>query len=137
MEEKFREHGIKITPQRRELIKKLKELENSHPSFNDVYKAVKATYPNISSSTVHENLKLLVELGIIRSFHYKGEIRYEMNSEPHINLAEPDGKIKDIKNDKIKKHLAEIGRILNEEEKIRYKTIIVIVEKQKMRKDVI
>jgi Fur family peroxide stress response transcriptional regulator len=130
MEEKFREYGIKITPQRRELIKKLKEFENSHPSFNDVYKAVKSTYPNISSSTVYENLKLLVELGIIRSFHYKGEIRYEMNCEPHINLAGPDGKIRDIKNDKIKKHLAEIGRILNEDEKIRYKMIMVIVEEK-------
>ena len=131
MEEKFRGYGIKITPQRMELIKKLKELEKFHPSFNDVYKAVKATHPNVSRSTVHENLKLLVELGIIRSFHYKGEIRYEMNSELHINLAESDGKIRDIKNDKIKKHLVEIGRILNEEEKIEYKTMMVIVEEQK------
>lgn len=131
MEEKFREHGIKITPQRMELIKKLKELEKSHPSFNDVYRAVKATHPNISRSTVHENLKLLVELGIIRSFHYKGEIRYEIDSEPHINLAGSDGKIRDIKNDKIKKYLGEIGHILNEEEKIKYKTIVVIVEEQK------
>lgn len=129
MEEKFRGYGIKITPQRLELIKKLKELEKSHPSFNDVYKAVKATQPSVSRSTVHENLKLLVELGIIRSFHYKGEVRYEMDSEPHVNLAEPDGKIIDIKNDKINEHLAEIGRIINEEEKIKFKTIMVLVEK--------
>lgn len=128
MEEQFREYGIKITPQRLELIKKLKELEKCHPSFNDVYHAIKATHSNISKSTVHENLKLLVELGIIRSFHYKGEIRYEMGSEPHINLAESNGKIRDIKNDKIKKHLTEIGRILNDEEKIRYKKMMVIVE---------
>lgn len=131
MEEKFREYGIKITPQRLELIKKLNELKKYHPSFNDVYKSIKATHPNISRSTVHENLKLLVELGIIRSFHYKGEIRYEMNLEPHINLAGSDGKIRDIKNDKIKKNLIELGRILNEEEKIRYKTMMVIVEEQK------
>ena len=129
MEEKFRGYGIKITPQRLELIKKLKELEKSHPSFNDVYKAVKATQPSVSRSTVHENLKLLVELGIIRSFHYKGEVRYEMDSEPHVNLAEPDGKIIDIKNDKINEHLTEIGRIINEEEKIKFKTIMVLVEK--------
>ncbi len=129
MEEKFREYGIKITPQRLELIKKLKELEKSHPSFNDVYKAVKATHPSVSRSTVHENLKLLVELGIIRSFHYKGEVRYEINSEPHINLAYEDGRIVDINNDKINGYLAAIGQILNEEEKIKFKTIMVIVEK--------
>ena len=130
MEEKFRKYGIKITPQRLELIRKLKELEKYHPSFNDVYMAVKSTHPNVSKSTVHENLKLLVELGIIRSFHYKGEVRYEMNSEPHVNLAESDGKIRDIKNDEIKKHLAEISRILNEEEKIKIKTLMVLVEEQ-------
>ena len=131
MEEKFREYGIKITPQRLELIKKLKELEKNHPSFNDVYFAVKATHPNVSRSTVHENLKLLLELDIIKSFYYRGETHYEMNSEPHINLAESDGKIRDIENDKIKEHLTEIGRILKEEEKIKYKTIMVIVEEQK------
>ncbi|MGC9517108.1 MAG: Fur family transcriptional regulator [Methanomicrobiales archaeon] len=128
MEKKFREYGIKITPQRLELIKKLQELEKYHPSFNDVYNAVKSTHPSVSKSTVHENLKLLVELGIIRSFHYKGEVRYEMNSEPHVNLAESNGKIRDIENDQIKKHLAEIARILNDEEKIKFKTIMVIVE---------
>lgn len=131
MEEKFREYGIKITPQRLVLIKKLKELEKYHPSFNKVYGSIKSTYPHISKSTVYENLKLFDELGIIRSFHYKGEIRYEMNSEPHINLAESDGKIRDIKNLKIKKHLKEIERILNEEEKIKFKTITVIVEEKK------
>ena len=131
MEEKFREYGIKITPQRLELIKKLKELEKNHPSFNDIYLAVKATHTNISRSTVHENLKLLLELDIIKSFYYRGETHYEMNSEPHINLAESDGKIRDIENDKIKEYLVEIGRILKEEEEIKYKTIMVIVEEQK------
>lgn len=130
MEKKFREYGIKITPQRLELIKKLQELEKYHPSFNNVYNAVKATHPSVSKSTVHENLKLLVELGIIRSFHYKGEVRYEMNSEPHVNLAEPNGNIRDIENDEIKKHLAEIERIINEEG-IKIKTLMVFVEEQK------
>lgn len=128
MEEKFRRYGIKITPQRLELIKKLKELEKCHPSFNDVYKAVKATHPNVSKSTVHENLKLLDELGIIKSFHYKGEIRYEMNLEPHVNLAEPNGKIIDIKNEKIKKHLVKIERIIKEDEGIKIKTLLLLVE---------
>ena len=128
MEKEFREHGVKITPQRLELIKKLKELKKSHPSFNAVYKSVKATQPSVSRSTVHENLKLLVELGIIRSFHYKGEIRYELNLEPHVNFAEPDGTIRDINDSEIKKHLAEIERIINEKEGIKIKNLLVLVE---------
>jgi Fur family transcriptional regulator, peroxide stress response regulator len=128
MERKLREHKIKITPQRLELIRKLKELEKSHPSFNRIYQAIKATHPSVSRSTVHENLKLLVELGIINSFHYKGEIRYEMNLKPHINLAESNGIIRDIENDEIKKHIQEIERIITEEEGMKIKTLLVIVE---------
>ena len=96
MENLLKRHKIKITPQRRELIRILEELGNTHPSFNGIYQAIKSTHPNVSRSTVYENLKLLVELGVIQSFHYKGEIRYEMDLEPHVNLAEPDGIITDI-----------------------------------------
>jgi Fe2+ or Zn2+ uptake regulation protein len=128
MENFLREHKIKITPQRMELIRILKEFGNVHPSFNGIYQSVKATHPNVSRSTVYENLKLLVKLGVIRSFHYKGEIRYEMDPEPHVNLAEPDGTITDIKNSAIQKHLAEIQRILKEEKGIELKTLLVIAE---------
>lgn len=111
-----------------ELIRILKELGNTHPSFNGIYQAIKATHPNVSRSTVYENLKLLVELGVIQSFHYKGEIRYEMDLEPHVNLAEPDGIITDIKNPEILKHLEEIQCILKEEEGLKPRTILVIVD---------
>ncbi|WP_424356183.1 Fur family transcriptional regulator [Methanobacterium sp. MBAC-LM] len=128
MKKELRAHGVKITPQRLEIIGKLEELGSSHPSFNDVYKAVEAKYPSISRSTVYENLKLLVELGIIGTFHYKGEVHYEMNFEPHVNMVNSSGKIVDIKNDEIKDHLKEIERIINEKEGIKIKNLMVLVE---------
>ena len=128
MERQLKEKNIKITPQRLELTKKLKELKNTHPSFKEIYRAVKATHPNVSRSTVHENLKLLVEHDIIRSFQYKGETRYEMSSDLHVNLAESDGTIRDIQNQQINKHLEEILRILKEEEGIKVKTLLALVE---------
>lgn len=128
MERKLKEKKIKITPQRLELTRKLTELKDTHPSFNEIYKAMMAIHPNVSRSTVHENLKLLVKLGIIQSFHYKGETRYEMDPEPHVNLAESSGTIRDIKNHEIKKHLEEIERIMKEEENIKIKTLLVLVE---------
>lgn len=128
MENLLKKHKFKITPQRMELIRILNELGNTHPSFNGIYQTINATHPNVSRSTVYENLKLLVELGIITSFHYKGEIRYEMDPEPHVNLAELDGTITDIKNPEIQKHLEYIRRILKEKEGIEPKTLLVIVE---------
>ena len=124
----MKEHKIKITPQRTELIRKLRELEKTHPSFNNIYHAIKEIHPNISRSTVHENLKLLVNEGIIRRFYYNGETRYELNQKLHLNLAEANGTIRDIENDKIHAHLEEIKRILKEDEKIEMKNLLVIVE---------
>ncbi|MCC7561044.1 MAG: transcriptional repressor [Methanobacterium sp.] len=129
MEERLKEEKIKITPQRRELIRKLKELEETHPSFNRIYQAVKETQPNVSRSTVHDNLKLLVQRGIIRSFNYKGETRYEMSQNPHVNLAEFNKDIIDIKNEKVNEKLDEIMNILKEEEGIEIKSLLVLVEK--------
>ncbi|MEN4018833.1 MAG: transcriptional repressor [Methanobacterium sp.] len=130
MENRLRDQKIKITPQRIELIKKLKELKTKHPSFNEVYKAIKNTHPNVSRSTVHKNLKLLEKIGIIQSFHYKGETRYEMNTEPHVNLVEANGNIKDIKNINVQQHLQEIERIIKEDEGIELKKILIIVEQK-------
>lgn len=129
MEEKLKAEKIKITPQRREIIRILTELEKTHPSFNQIYRAIKETQPNVSRSTVHENLKLLVQRGIIWSFNYKGETRYEMSPEPHVNLAKFNGEIKDIENEKLDEKLDEIIKILNEEEGIEIKSLLVLVEK--------
>jgi len=126
MENLLKRHEIKTTPQRRELIRILEELGNTHPSFNEIYRAVKAVHPNISRSTVYENLKLLVELEAIKSFHYQGEIRYEMDPEPHVNLAGPDGLIRDIKNPEILQHLEDIMKILKKEQGINLKSLLVI-----------
>ena len=129
MEDKLKAEKIKITPQRREIIRILHALEKKHPSFNQIYRTIKETQPNVSRSTVHENLKLLVQRGIIWSFNYKGETRYEMSPEPHVNLAEFNGEIKDIKNEKLDVKLDEIIKILNEEEGIEIKSLLVLVEK--------
>jgi Fur family transcriptional regulator, peroxide stress response regulator len=129
MEEKLKAEKIKITPQRREIISILTKLEKTHPSFNQIYQAIKETQPNISRSTVHENLKLLVQKRIIRSFNYKGETRYELSPEPHVNLAKFNGEIKDIENEKINEKLEEIINILKKEEGIEIKSLLVLVEK--------
>ncbi|MCK9151044.1 Fur family transcriptional regulator [Methanobacterium alcaliphilum] len=128
MEQKLREQKIKITPQRLELIRKLLELKDTHPSFSDIYDAIKLVQPSVSRSTVHENLKLLVDLGIIKRFHFHGHVRYEMNLELHVNLVDSSGGIMDVQNDKIKNHLLEILKIMAEDEGIDIKSLTVLME---------
>lgn len=73
----------------------LGELGEYHPSFNQIFNAIRRTYPNISRFTVFNNLKTMVELNLVKSFNYEGETRYETNPELHINIAEPDGTIRE------------------------------------------
>jgi hypothetical protein len=63
---------------------------------------------------------------MITSFHYKGETHYELNPDLHINLADQEGQIKDIKNREVMEHLVEIERILKEEENIDIKSILIL-----------
>lgn len=127
MKEKLKKHGLRVTPQRLELIRILKEQGRHHPSFNDICNAIKSKYPNISRSTILNNLKEMTKLDLISSFSHKGETRYEMNPELHINLVEPDGTIKDIKDEEILKHLDKIVRLINEKERP-IKSLLILAE---------
>ncbi|MFB0563903.1 MAG: Fur family transcriptional regulator [Candidatus Lokiarchaeia archaeon] len=127
MEKQLKKHGMKITPQRLELVKILRGLGRYHPSFNEVYNAIRSKHPNISRSTLFNNLKTMVELDLIRSFNYKGETRYEINLELHVNVVEPNGTIKDIKNEEIMNHLKEIVKLINEDGKS-VESLVVIAE---------
>ncbi|MFX0097718.1 MAG: Fur family transcriptional regulator [Candidatus Hodarchaeota archaeon] len=127
MKEKLKRHGLKLTPQRLELIRILKERGKNHPSFNELCNAIKSKHPNISRSTILNNLKEMTKLSLISSFNYKGETRYEINPELHINLVEPNGTIRDIRNEEILKHLREIMRIINEKERP-IKSLVILAE---------
>jgi len=119
---------MRLTPQRLELAKVIRELGYRHPSFNEIYRAVKAKQPNVSRSTVLGNLKSMIKLGLIGSFNFKGETHYEMNLQLHVNLAESNGLIRDIKNEEIIKHLQDIARLIREGEGIQIKSLLVLAE---------
>ena len=127
MKEKLKRHGLKLTPQRLELVKILTERGRHHPSFNEICRAIKSKHPNISHSTILNNLKEMTKLSLISSFNYKGETRYEVNPELHVNLVEPNGTIRDIKNEEILKHLREIVKLLNEKERS-IKSLVILAE---------
>ena len=123
-----KQHGLKITPQRLELLKILRKIGIRHPSFTEICQTVNSEHPNISQSTIHNNLKALEEKNIITSFNFKGETHYEIDPELHVNFADSKGNIKDIKNNKIIKRLKDLIKLIDEEEGIQIKKINVIAE---------
>ncbi len=93
----LKERGYRVTPQRLEIIGLiLEKLDNKqHPTFNEIFNAVRAHAPTISVSTVYNTLKLLEEIGLVVSFEHKGETFYD-KVEKHINVVCVDsGRIDD------------------------------------------
>ncbi|MDX5324531.1 MAG: peroxide-responsive transcriptional repressor PerR, partial [Exiguobacterium sp.] len=48
----LREHGVRMTPQRQAILEYL-VTEHSHPTADDIYKALSGRFPNMSVATVY------------------------------------------------------------------------------------
>lgn len=80
---KCQQMGLKVTDQRMEILRALAATEE-HPNAGVVYRQVKKRIPTISLDTVHRNLKLLSENGLISILGMSREnLRYYGNMRPH------------------------------------------------------
>lgn len=85
-EEKYRELGIKLTPQRIAILDYL-EGNLSHPSAEDVYRAVLGKFPTMSFATVYNTLETLKERGMVAELTGDpGKKRFDPNPRRHHHL---------------------------------------------------
>lgn len=85
--DKFRQNGLKITPQRRAILALLAD-DEGHPTAEQVYQRVIAAMPDVSRSTVYNTFRELVDLGELTPVHdlSDGGQRYDTNSTTHHHL---------------------------------------------------
>jgi Fur family ferric uptake transcriptional regulator len=109
------EHNkIKYTNQRIEILDFLKK-NTTHPTVEEVYKAVKKKLSRISKATVYQNLKFLTEKGIIQEVNIKGVSRFEPNLNPHHHIiCRKCGKILDFESYELTAYSLQIGKKLKE-----------------------
>lgn len=93
----LKEHAIKITPQRLEVLKYL-DTHRNHPTAYEIYEALKKDNPSLSKTTVYNSLEVLQRHDIIHSLTISGsELRYDFRTEVHHHfLCRKCGKIIDI-----------------------------------------
>ncbi len=100
--EVVRKAGLRVTPQRIEIVRAIMDIGHEHPSLNELYNVVRNRLPTISFSTLYTTLKKLEEIGLIRTFDLNGETRIEVNNKPHINIINVgENSVKDIIDEEI------------------------------------
>jgi hypothetical protein len=83
----FRERGLKVTPQR-QLIFRLLDGNDSHPSAEALYAIAAEQMPGISLRTVYQTLNDLAEMGELQSLDLgTGASRFDPNTGEHHHLV--------------------------------------------------
>ncbi|MCM3586205.1 transcriptional repressor [Mesobacillus maritimus] len=90
----LKERGLRITPQRLLILETILSLDG-HPTAEDIHQSISFT----SLTTIYNNLKLFVKLGILNELPYgNGLSKYEFNHSKHYHvICEACGKIVDFK----------------------------------------
>ena len=94
---RFRENGLKITPQRLAVLRLL-EGNRSHPTAEDIYHTLKDEYPNLSFTTVYNILKSIRDAGGLRELLIDRErAHYDPDTSLHHHIiCTRCGKLEDV-----------------------------------------
>ena len=128
MSERLRQKGLRLTPQRIELLKVLEEKGKQHLSFSEVYHEMRKKLPSVSQSTILKNMTVFEEVGLVQSFSFKGETHYELNPSLHVNFVDNKGKIVDVESEEIEDLLNQLIRLIRKQTSGSMKKLIVIIE---------
>lgn len=84
--EKYRDLQIKLTPQRLAILSYLNG-NTSHPSAEDIYKAVQEQFPTMSFATVYNTLDALKNKGSVQELKIDhAKKRYDPDSSAHHHM---------------------------------------------------
>lgn len=93
----LKESGVRITPQRYAVLEYLLTTM-THPTADEIYKALEGQFPNMSVATVYNNLRVLKNIGIVNELTYGDDSsRFDCNMTEHYHImCEKCGKIVDF-----------------------------------------
>ena len=80
----LRQHGLRVTPQRRAILRAFRTACDEHLSADEVLGRASAEVPDIGRGTVYATLAEWTELGLLLSVGQPEPVRYELNTDgPH------------------------------------------------------
>lgn len=85
--QRFRHHRVRLTPQRAAIYAALAG-SSSHPTADDLFRAVKRRHPMISRNTVYYTLGVLRKTGLVQEVNVGHEgARFDANMSLHHHLV--------------------------------------------------
>ncbi len=89
--------GVRMTPQRYAILSYLLETM-THPTADDIYRALVDRFPSMSVATVYNNLKVFIEAGLVRELTYGDDSsRFDADMSDHYHaICDRCGKIADF-----------------------------------------
>nr|WP_093046584.1 peroxide-responsive transcriptional repressor PerR [Thalassobacillus cyri] len=93
----LKDSGVRITPQRHAVLEFLLN-SMTHPTADEIYKALEGKFPNMSVATVYNNLRVFKDIGLVRELTYgDASSRFDCNTTEHYHvICESCGKIVDF-----------------------------------------
>lgn len=95
--EQLKMTGVRMTPQRHAILAYLMDAM-SHPTADEIYKALSPLYPSMSVATIYNNLRLFVDAGLVRELTYGDDSsRFDADLSDHYHaICNTCGKIVDF-----------------------------------------
>jgi Fur family peroxide stress response transcriptional regulator len=95
--EMLKSSGVRITPQRHAILEYL-VISDSHPTADEIYKALEHKFPNMSVATVYNNLRVFKKTGLVKELTYgDASSRFDFSTKRHYHvICSKCGKIVDF-----------------------------------------
>jgi Fur family transcriptional regulator, peroxide stress response regulator len=93
----LKQNGVRMTPQRYAILNFLLS-SMSHPTADEIYKALESNFPNMSVATVYNNLRVFKEAGLVKELTFgDASSRFDANMMDHYHvICQECGKITDF-----------------------------------------
>lgn len=113
LEQKCVDAGLKMTGQRRTILRVLSESDD-HPSVETVYERAREADSSISIATVYRTLNLLDDLNLVQRHDFnEPHSRFEVNMEHHHHLVDLEsGEVIEFQNEEIEHLKVKIAKEL-------------------------
>ena len=95
--DRLKANHIRITPQRYGVLEYLIE-NDSHPTADEIYKALSDKFPSMSVATVYNNLRLFTKIGFVKEMKFgDASSRFDFATTEHYHaICENCGKVEDV-----------------------------------------